>query len=115
MTVDLEQVRALSLQENGLATVATTRGDGTVHSSVVNAGVFDDPATGAPGVAYVAVGRAQKLALPRRGADAGAAAAGRARHRDLPARLELGLGHRLHPPRRAGRPRPRLRPRGPAE
>src|SRR3954463_2589498 len=66
MTVDLEQVRALSLQENGLATVATTRGDGTVHSSVVNAGVFDDPVTGAPGVAYVAIGRAHKVALLRR-------------------------------------------------
>jgi len=66
MSVDLEQVRTLSLRENGLATVATTRGDGTVHSSVVNAGVFDDPVTGAPGVAYVAVGQAHKLALLRR-------------------------------------------------
>src|SRR5207302_3710584 len=66
MSVDLEQVRTLSLRENGLATVATTRADGTVHSSVVNAGVFADPVTGAPGVAYVAVGRAHKLALLRR-------------------------------------------------
>jgi|SRR5437868_13832721 len=66
MSVDLEQVRTLSLQENGLATVATTRADGTVHSSVVNAGVLDDPVTGAPGVAYVAAGNAHKLVLLRR-------------------------------------------------
>jgi len=66
MTADLEQVRTLSLQEHGLATVATTRADGTVHASVVNAGVVDDPVTGVPGVAYVAVGKAHKLALLRR-------------------------------------------------
>ncbi len=66
MTADLEQVRTLSLQENGLATVATTRADGTVHASVVNAGVFDDPVTGAPGIALVAMGGAHKLALLRR-------------------------------------------------
>lgn len=66
MTADLEQVRTLSLQENGLATIATTRRDGTVHSSVVNAGVIDDPVTGAPGVAFVAIGGAQKVALLRR-------------------------------------------------
>jgi hypothetical protein len=66
MTADLEQVRTLSLQEHGLATVATTRADGTVHSSVVNAGVFEDPVTGTPGVAYVAIGKAHKLSLLRR-------------------------------------------------
>jgi PPOX class probable F420-dependent enzyme len=66
MTADLEQVRTLSLQENGLATIATTRADGTVHASVVNAGVFDDPVTGASGVAFVGIGSAHKLALLRR-------------------------------------------------
>jgi hypothetical protein len=66
MSADLEQVRTLSLQENGLATISTTRTDGTVHSSIVNAGVFEDPVTGAPGVAFVALGRAHKLALLRR-------------------------------------------------
>ncbi|MEW2505005.1 MULTISPECIES: pyridoxamine 5'-phosphate oxidase family protein [unclassified Amycolatopsis] len=65
MTADLEHVRALSLQENGLATISTTRADGTVHSSVVNAGVFDDPVTGKPGVALVAMGGAHKLKLLR--------------------------------------------------
>jgi hypothetical protein len=66
MSADLEQVRTLSLQENGLATVATVRADGTVHSSVVNAGVFANPVTGAPGVAFVALGKAHKLTLLRR-------------------------------------------------
>ncbi|GAA3560364.1 pyridoxamine 5'-phosphate oxidase family protein [Amycolatopsis ultiminotia] len=66
MTTDLETVRALSLQENGLATIATTRADGTVHSTVVNAGIHPDPVTGAPSVAFVARGDARKLALLRR-------------------------------------------------
>ncbi|QRP48352.1 pyridoxamine 5'-phosphate oxidase family protein [Amycolatopsis sp. FDAARGOS 1241] len=66
MTADLDHVRTLSLQENGLATISTTRTDGTVHSSVVNAGVMADPVTGAPGVAFVAVGGAHKLKLLRR-------------------------------------------------
>jgi hypothetical protein len=66
MSADLEQVRTLSLQENGLATVATVRADGTVHTSVVNAGVVEDPVTGAPGVAFVALGKAHKLTLLRR-------------------------------------------------
>lgn len=66
MSADLELVRTLSLQEHGLATVATTRADGTVHASIVNAGVIDDPVTGAAGVALVAMGGAHKLALLRR-------------------------------------------------
>lgn len=66
MSDDLDHVRTLSLQENGLATIATVRADGTVHSSVVNAGVLADPVTGAPGVALVARGDARKLSLLRR-------------------------------------------------
>ncbi|RJQ86439.1 pyridoxamine 5'-phosphate oxidase family protein [Amycolatopsis panacis] len=66
MTSDLAEVRALSLQENGLATISTTRADGTVHSSVVNAGIHSDPVTGAPCVAFVARGDARKLTLLRR-------------------------------------------------
>ncbi len=66
MAADLELVRTLSLRENGLATVATVRADGTVHSSVVNAGVIEDPVTKAPGVGFVAVGGAKKLGLFRR-------------------------------------------------
>ncbi|WP_409496272.1 pyridoxamine 5'-phosphate oxidase [Amycolatopsis sp. cmx-11-12] len=66
MAADLELVRTLSLRENGLATVATVRADGTVHSSVVNAGVIEDPVTKAPGIGFVAVGGAKKLDLFRR-------------------------------------------------
>ncbi|MEU3622263.1 pyridoxamine 5'-phosphate oxidase [Amycolatopsis coloradensis] len=65
MAADLELVRTLSSRENGLATVATVRADGTVHSSVVNAGVIEDPVTKAPGIGFVAVGGAKKLDLFR--------------------------------------------------
>jgi PPOX class probable F420-dependent enzyme len=42
--------------------VSTTRGDGTVQSSVVNAGVLDHPVGGAPVVGLVAAGGSAKLA-----------------------------------------------------
>jgi PPOX class probable F420-dependent enzyme len=65
MAADLELVRRLVTAERGLAVVATTRADGTVHASVVNAGVLDDPLTAEPSVGLVAQGRARKLALLR--------------------------------------------------
>jgi PPOX class probable F420-dependent enzyme len=70
MASDLEQVRELALQEHGLATIATSRPDGTVHASVVNAGVIDDPVTGRPSVGLVARGGTRKLELLRRNAHA---------------------------------------------
>jgi hypothetical protein len=60
---DLELVRKLALQEHGLATIAIARPDGTVHASVVNAGVLDDPVSGRPSVGFVARGGTRKLAL----------------------------------------------------
>ncbi|MBK1786462.1 pyridoxamine 5'-phosphate oxidase family protein [Prauserella cavernicola] len=66
MSADLELVRGLARAEHGLATLATTRPDGTVHASVVNAGVLDDPVSGTPSVAAVLLGGAHKLALLRR-------------------------------------------------
>ena len=66
MAADLELVRRLVRAEHGLAVVATTRSDGTVHASVVNAGVLDDPVTGEPVVGLVARGDARKLVLLRR-------------------------------------------------
>ena len=63
MTGDLELVRRLAAADRGLAVVSTTRPDGTVHSSVVNAGVFDHPLTKEPAVAFVAAGKAHKLSL----------------------------------------------------
>jgi PPOX class probable F420-dependent enzyme len=64
MVADLAMVRRLSRADRGLAVVATTRRDGSVHTSVVNAGVFDTST--ATTVAFVARGDALKLRLFRR-------------------------------------------------
>ena len=63
MTGDLPLVRRLVAADQGLAIVSTTRPDGTVHSSLVNAGVCDHPLTNQPTVALVARGGAYKLKL----------------------------------------------------
>jgi hypothetical protein len=63
MTGDLALVRRLVSADKGLAIVSTTRPDSTVHSSLVNAGVFDHPLTKEPTVAFVARGDAYKLRL----------------------------------------------------
>ena len=63
MRADLELVRRLAGADKGLAVVSTTRADGTVHSSLVNAGVFDHPLSKEPAVALVAAGNAYKLRL----------------------------------------------------
>ncbi|HVW33943.1 MAG TPA: pyridoxamine 5'-phosphate oxidase [Acidimicrobiia bacterium] len=60
---DLELVRRLAAAEQGLAVVSAVRPDGTVHSSVVNAGLFDHPVSGGPTVALVARAAAYKLKL----------------------------------------------------
>ncbi len=60
-------MRRLVAGENGLAIVSTTRTDGSVHSSLVNAGVLDDNPLGAePVVATVIRGGAIKLKHLRR-------------------------------------------------
>jgi PPOX class probable F420-dependent enzyme len=58
---DIETVRRLVAGERGLAVVATSRPDGTIQGSVVNAGVTSDPLTGGDAVAFVAMGGAVKL------------------------------------------------------
>jgi PPOX class probable F420-dependent enzyme len=58
----LERVAAFVAREHGLAVVSTTRADGSMPASVVNAGVLDHPVTGSPVVALVARGGARKLA-----------------------------------------------------
>ena len=63
MTGDLDLVRRLAAAEQGLAIVSTTRPDGSVQSSLVNAGVFEHPLTKEPTVAFVARGAAYKLRL----------------------------------------------------
>src|ERR1700680_2595936 len=65
MAADLELVRRLA-RADGLAVVATTRPDGSVHASVVNAGVTVDPVTGSAAVGLVGRGSARKLAHLRR-------------------------------------------------
>jgi PPOX class probable F420-dependent enzyme len=66
MAGDLDLVRRLVGADHGLAVVSTTRTDGSVHSSLVNAGVLDDAPGGEPVVAMVVRGDALKLAHFRR-------------------------------------------------
>jgi PPOX class probable F420-dependent enzyme len=72
MPADLDLVRRLAAAEH-LAVLATTRADGSVHASLVSAGVVDDPVTGTPSIGIVVGGDARKLALLRRAGRATAA------------------------------------------
>jgi hypothetical protein len=63
---DLEDVARLAAGDQNLAVIAVGRPDGSVHASVVSAGVIDDPIDGAAGVAAVVHGSSRKLALLRR-------------------------------------------------
>jgi PPOX class probable F420-dependent enzyme len=58
---DLTAFAALVPLDHGLVVVSTTRADGTIQSSVVNAGVLDHPVTGRPVVAFVAAGQSRRL------------------------------------------------------
>lgn len=58
---ELADFAALVGREHGLAVVSTLHPDGTIHSSVVNAGVLDHPLTGRPVVGIVARGSSRKL------------------------------------------------------
>jgi PPOX class probable F420-dependent enzyme len=58
---DLSAFTRLVPRDHGLVVVSTTRPDGTVHSSVVNAGVLPHPVTGQEVVGFVAAGGARKL------------------------------------------------------
>jgi PPOX class probable F420-dependent enzyme len=60
-SVDIDRIRRFVGKDHGLVVVATTRDDGSVQASVVNAGVLDHPVTGAPVVGLVAVGGSAKL------------------------------------------------------
>jgi PPOX class probable F420-dependent enzyme len=61
----MDLVRELAASEQGLCVVATTRPDGSVHASVVNAGPMAHPVSGADVVAFVARGGASKVGLVR--------------------------------------------------
>ena len=62
---DLEYVARLAAADRHLAVFTVGRTDGTVHASVVSAGVIDDPVDGSPGVAAVVGGGTRKLDLLR--------------------------------------------------
>ena len=52
---DLSAFAELSARDHGLVVLNTLRGDGSIQSSVVNAGVMPHPTTGDPVVALVAI------------------------------------------------------------
>ncbi|MFQ5554581.1 MAG: pyridoxamine 5'-phosphate oxidase [Acidimicrobiia bacterium] len=62
----MDDVRKMSMADHGLAVVSTTRADGSVHSTLVNAGVMNHPVTGAVVVAFVVRGNALKRTLLRK-------------------------------------------------
>ena len=67
MANDLELVRRIVAEDHGLAVVSVARRNGTIHSSVVNAGVLDDDRFGGPTVGFVTYGGAKKLDWLRAG------------------------------------------------
>ena len=58
---DISAFTDLISQEHGLCVLSTLRRDGSVQSSVVNAGVLAHPLTGDPVVGLVAIGGSLKL------------------------------------------------------
>lgn len=58
---DLDAFADLVPLDNGLVVVSTARADGTIQSSVVNAGVLPHPVTGERVVALVAAGSSRRL------------------------------------------------------
>ena len=66
MRQDLAAVDRLAARDRYLAVVATTRADGTVQSSVVNAGVVPHPISGERVVAFVSYGAAKQAHLRAR-------------------------------------------------
>jgi len=63
---DLTLVQRLVAADHGLAIVAVTRADGSIQTSLVNAGVLTHPVTGEAAVGFVARRAALKVGLIRR-------------------------------------------------
>ncbi len=61
----MREVKQLAGSDQGLCVVATTRSDGSVHASIVNAGIMTHPKSGEEVVALVARGAAHKVRLMR--------------------------------------------------
>lgn len=64
--MDLDVIDQLGAGDDYLAVVATTRSDGSVQASVVNAGVIGHPVTGDEVVAFVTYGRVKLANLRAR-------------------------------------------------
>ncbi len=58
----IDDIHKLVSLDNGLATLSTLRRDGSVQSTVVNAGVIDHPVTGQPVAAFVGRPATRKIA-----------------------------------------------------
>jgi PPOX class probable F420-dependent enzyme len=64
--MELDDVERIAAKERYLAVVSTARADGTIQSSVVNAGILAHPVSGARAVGFVTYGRAKLANLRRR-------------------------------------------------
>jgi PPOX class probable F420-dependent enzyme len=64
--MDLADVERIAAGDQHLAVIATTRSDGSVQASVVNAGALAHPVSGEPVVAFVTYGRAKLAHLRAR-------------------------------------------------
>jgi PPOX class probable F420-dependent enzyme len=64
--VTVHEAAALAAEENGLAFVSTLRADGSIQSSLINAGAMPHPATGEPIAAFVTYGKVKLANLRAR-------------------------------------------------
>ncbi|MDQ2707599.1 MAG: pyridoxamine 5'-phosphate oxidase family protein [Actinomycetota bacterium] len=56
---ELAELVELAAEEHHLVVVSTARADGTIQSSVVNAGLLEHPLDGGPALAFVTYGQAK--------------------------------------------------------
>jgi PPOX class probable F420-dependent enzyme len=62
----LDDLVALAAEESSLVVVSTARADGTIQSSVVNAGLLEHPLDGGPALTFVTYGPAKLANLRAR-------------------------------------------------
>jgi PPOX class probable F420-dependent enzyme len=63
---DVDDVAAMVARDHGLTVVSTARADGTIQTSVVNAGVLTHPSTGRPVLGFVTYGKVKLANLRAR-------------------------------------------------
>jgi hypothetical protein len=64
--VYLAQVQRIAADANNLAIAAVTRADGTIHASLVSAGLLEDPVSQEPSIGIIVARTATKLRYMRR-------------------------------------------------